>query len=160
MSADHLEKFIKMNAPFVNEQYKAVVGIMVLHNILFNDLENHLSQYDLTYQQFNILRILKGQHPKGVQLNVIRERMLHKQSDVSRLVDRLVSFGLVNKEPDAENRRKLYIHLTPLGWDLIESIAMDDAGFKSLAMALNDEEIQDFNYLLGKMIASLGPSDL
>lgn len=148
-----------MNAPFVNEQYKAVVGIMVLHNILFNDLENHLSQYDLTYQQFNILRILKGQHPKGVQLNVIRERMLHKQSDVSRLVDRLVSFGLVNKEPDAENRRKLYIHLTPLGWDLIESIAMDDAGFKSLAMALNDEEIQDFNYLLGKMIASLGPSN-
>lgn len=146
-----------MNAPFVNEQYKGVVGVLVLHNLLSTDLENHLQQVGLTYQQFNILRILKGQHPKGVQLGVIRERMLYKQSDVSRLVDRLVAFGWVQKEPNPENRRKLYINLTPAGLELIQSIAMEHEGFKSLMKQLSPEEMETFNNLLGKLIAPLVP---
>ncbi len=71
-SNNNLEKLIKMSSSFVNEQYKGVVGVMVLNNLIIQDLENHLSKFKLTYQQFNILRILKGQYPKGVQLSLIK----------------------------------------------------------------------------------------
>ncbi|QLH47072.1 MAG: hypothetical protein HWD58_16460 [Bacteroidota bacterium] len=89
MSSPNLEKHIKLSQPFVNEYYKAVVGVIVLESIILLELERHLSQYSLTYQQFNILRILKGQYPQETQLNLLKNRMLHQQSDVSRLIDRL-----------------------------------------------------------------------
>jgi DNA-binding MarR family transcriptional regulator len=151
-----LEKHIKMNAAFVNEYYKVVVGIIVLNNSILLDLENYLSNFKLTYQQFNILRILKGQYPNGVQLSLIKERMLHKQSDVSRLVDRLVGMGWVSKKVDEENKRKLYIGLSEEGLALINSIDINGIEFKSLMTHLNTSEIKHFNELIGKIISKMG----
>ena len=150
-----LEKHIKMNTTFVNEYYKGVVGIIVLNNSILLDLENYLSNFKLTYQQFNILRILKGQYPNGVQLSLIKERMLHKQSDVSRLVDRLVGMGWVSKKVDEENKRKLYIGLSEEGLALINSIDINGVEFKSLMTHLDDAEIKHFNEIIGKIISKI-----
>jgi DNA-binding MarR family transcriptional regulator len=148
-----LEKYIKMNSHFVNEYYKGVVGVIVVNNIIFQDLEKFLSQYKLTYQQFNILRILKGQYPKAVPLNLLKDRMLHKQSDVSRLVDRLVNMKFVEKKIDDTNKRKLCVGLSELGYEVINSIDVNGDGFKSITQNLSEDDMILFNQLIGKMIS-------
>ncbi len=155
MSSFNLEKLIKMNSPFVNQQYKGVVGIMVLNNLILQDLERHLAKYKLTYQQFNILRILKGQYPNGIQLSVIKERMLHKQSDVSRLVDRLVAIGYVEKKEDELNKRKLHIRLTLEGLELVNSIDVGEDSFKSLLHHIPENDILKFNEIISTIIGRI-----
>ncbi|MBL7754723.1 MAG: MarR family transcriptional regulator [Chitinophagaceae bacterium] len=155
MSSPNLEKHIKLSQPFVNEYYKAVVGVIVLESIILLELERHLSQYSLTYQQFNILRILKGQYPQETQLNLLKNRMLHQQSDVSRLIDRLVAMELVEKKPNSLNKRKLAIKLSMKGLDLIHQIDVNDVAFQSILKKLNHDEVETFNNLVGKLLADL-----
>lgn len=155
MSSPNLEKHIKLSQPFVNEYYKAVVGVIVLESMILLELEHHLNQFALTYQQFNILRILKGQYPQETQLNLLKSRMLHQQSDVSRLIDRLVAMELVDKKPNAMNKRKLAIKLSPKGLDLIQKIDVNDVAFQSILKKLNPEEVEMFNNLVGKLLADV-----
>ncbi|MBK8686371.1 MAG: winged helix-turn-helix transcriptional regulator [Bacteroidetes bacterium] len=152
MSSQNLETQIKLSLPFVNEYYKGVVGVIVLESIFSQHLDQYLSQFRLTYQQFNILRILKGQYPNDTQLNLLKDRMLHKQSDVSRLVDRLVGMELVDKKINELNKRKLSIKLSAKGLELINRIDVNDPAFQSLTSALNRSEIEQFNDLVGKML--------
>lgn len=154
MSGDSLEKIIKLGTPFVNQYYKAVVGILYLETIIIQDLDKHLAQYKLTYQQFNILRILKGQYPKGVKLSLLKERMLHKQSDVSRLVNRLVKQGLVDKKADDLNRRRLSITLSDSGIALINSIEINNEEFKSVTADLSLREVEKVNSIFDKILQS------
>lgn len=155
MSSPNLEKHIKLSQPFVNEYYKAVVGVIVLESIILLELERHLSHYSLTYQQFNILRILKGQYPQETQLNLLKNRMLHQQSDVSRLIDRLVAMELVEKKPNSLNKRKLAIKLGMKGLDLIHQIDVNDVAFQSILKKLDHDEVETFNNLVGKLLADL-----
>jgi|694.fasta_scaffold01266_25 DNA-binding MarR family transcriptional regulator len=152
MSSQNLETQIKLSLPFVNEYYKGVVGVIVLESIFSQHLDQYLNQFRLTYQQFNILRILKGQYPNDTQLNLLKDRMLHKQSDVSRLVDRLVGMELVDKKINELNKRKLSIKLSAKGLELINRIDVNDPAFQSLTSALSRSEIEQFNDLVGKML--------
>jgi DNA-binding MarR family transcriptional regulator len=152
MSSQNLETQIKLSLPFVNEYYKGVVGVIVLESIFSQHLDQYLNQFRLTYQQFNILRILKGQYPNDTQLNLLKDRMLHKQSDVSRLVDRLVGMELVDKKINELNKRKLSIKLSAKGLELINRIDVNDSAFQSLTSALSRSEIEQFNDLVGKML--------
>ncbi len=146
-----LEKLIKLSSPFANPYYKAVVGILYLESRVMQDLDDHLSKFKLTYQQFNILRILKGQYPRGVQLSLLKDRMLHKQSDVSRLVSRLEKLGLVQKNENDLNKRKLSITLSDAGMKLIQSIDVADEKFKSVLSNLSPAEIDHLNILFDKV---------
>ncbi len=157
MSGNSLEKIIKLSTPFINEYYKAVVGVLYLETVILQDLENHLEHYKLTYQQFNILRILKGQYPVGVKLSLLKERMLHKQSDVSRLVNRLANMGLLEKKEDKFSKRKLYIILSDKGLALINSIDVGHDKFKSVTTALNPGEIAQLNLLFDKIMQTQLP---
>jgi DNA-binding MarR family transcriptional regulator len=152
MSSQNLETQIKLSLPFVNEYYTGVVGVIVLESIFSQHLDQYLNQFRLTYQQFNILRILKGQYPNDTQLNLLKDRMLHKQSDVSRLVDRLVGMELVDKKINELNKRKLSIKLSAKGLELINRIDVNDPAFQSLTSALSRSEIEQFNDLVGKML--------
>jgi DNA-binding MarR family transcriptional regulator len=78
--------------------------------------------------------------------------MLHKQSDVSRLVDRLVGMELVDKKINELNKRKLSIKLSAKGLELINHIDVNDPAFQSLTSALSRSEIEQFNDLVGKML--------
>ncbi|MCC7029472.1 MAG: MarR family transcriptional regulator [Chitinophagaceae bacterium] len=152
MHHSSLEKLIKLSTPFVNPYYKAVVGILYLETLIMQDLDKYLARYKLTYQQFNILRILKGQYPKGVKLSLLQERMLHKQSDVSRLVNRLVKTGMVDKKEDELNKRRLYITLSEQGLTMINAIDVDSDLFKSVMVELNISEIEHLNRLFDKIL--------
>ena len=87
------------------------------------EFKNILDQYGLTHQQFNILRILKGSFPEPLSANDIKDRMIFKNSDVTRLMDRLVNKEYIKRAICPSNRRKIDILITPTGLDLLEEIA-------------------------------------
>lgn len=92
-----LEDEIKQKS-FRNEFHKLAVNIIYTHSWLMSKIIYMLSQYDITPQQYNILRILRGQFPSPASVSLLKSRMLDKMSDASRLVDRLVEKGLVEKK--------------------------------------------------------------
>ncbi len=154
-STNQLETYIQLNVPFKSETYKGVVGVILLHSIIAQDLEKHLKQFGVTYQQFNILRILKGQHPTPTRLSLLKERMINKQSDVSRLVDRLYAQKLVHKKNSINNKRVLHIELSDKGLQLVNSIDITDPGFMSILDRLSEKELVSFNNIIGKLVQTL-----
>jgi len=82
---------------FEDNYQKAVINISYTSGWLSNILRPEFEKFNLTQQQFNILRILRGQYPKPATVNLLKERMIDKMSDASRIVDRLVQKGLVSQ---------------------------------------------------------------
>lgn len=140
-----LEDEIRQSA-FADEYHKLVVNILYTHGWLVTLLASVLKKHDLTIAQFNILRILRGQHPAPVTVTLLRERMLDKMSDASRLVERLRAKGLAERASDPEDRRRVAVRITDEGLAVLENIGnfeevMDDvfAGFpEEKARQIND----------------------
>jgi len=113
-------------------------------------LRSHFEKYNLTSQQFNVLRILRGQSPKPATINMIKERMIDKMSDASRIVDRLVQKDLVSRCTNNTDRRAVDIHISEKG---IEILAKMDAEFKTADLFkhnLTEEEANSLSVLLDK----------
>src|SRR3712207_9432786 len=109
-----IEKDIRQ-AKFVSPKQKAMVNILFTYGWIIEKIKNFLSREDITHQQFNILRILRGSHPKPLSTLQIRERMLDKMSDTSRIVDRLVLKGLVKKTICPTDKRLVDVIITEKG---------------------------------------------
>ena len=119
---------------FADEFVKADVNLIFTANWLTSKLGAILKPYDVSIQQFNILRILKGQHPKPAPLNLITKRMLDKMSNTSRLVDKLYKKGLVVRKICEDNRRQVDILITDKGLETCDTLT------KILGKARNDEK--------------------
>lgn len=154
-SRSNVERLIRMSTPFTNERYKAVVGVIILEGIIAQDLQNFLNKYQLTFPQFNIMRILKGSHPKPMHFNTLKERVLHKTSDISRLIVRLQAMGLVDKTPLPENKRIIHISLSEDGLNLINSIDISDQHFNSIMKVFSEKEAVQFNNLVSKLLGKV-----
>jgi DNA-binding MarR family transcriptional regulator len=107
-----IEEAIKQSSAFRNPYHKATVNLIYsgrwiinLHNELFNE-------FGLTIQQYNVLRILKGQYPRALTVKLIQLRMLDKASDASRVVEGLRKKGLVQRELNSEDRRRVDVIIT------------------------------------------------
>lgn len=109
----------------INQKKFASIYAKTRINLLFtcNWLESihakFFKQHGLSHQQFNVLRILRGQHPNAVMLNQITERMIDKMSNATRLVEKLKHKGLVTREVNQKNRRQVDIHITEKGLSLL-----------------------------------------
>src|SRR3989337_3458772 len=106
-----LEEEISQKA-FRNNKHKAIVNIIFSYNWLLKNHFKLLKPYDLTIQQFNILRILRGQYPNPATVKLLKERMLDKMSDASRLVDRLIKKELVTRCINTKDRRAVDIKIS------------------------------------------------
>jgi len=110
-----------------------------------------LKPYGLTWQQFNLLRILRGQQGKPVTMRAISERMLDAQSNASRLVDKLELKGFVTRTTCDQDRRQVRIGLTTQGQDILaEASASTKAYYSSLGSDLSDEEMETLSELLDR----------
>jgi DNA-binding MarR family transcriptional regulator len=105
-------------------------------------------------QQYNVLRIVNGAAKKGITTSEIRERMLDKMSDASRMVDRLESMELLFKQRDRDDRRVLHIYLTDKGQSLVKRL-MEQETIDQLASGVKEESAQQLNELLDAFRASL-----
>jgi len=102
-----------------NPYMKMVVNILRAGKIIDHKVSDVLKKYGVTHIQFNILRILEARMPEKLSLGEIQEGLLFETSDVSRLIDRLVKNGLVDRTYCPNNRRKLEVSITPQGLDVI-----------------------------------------
>jgi DNA-binding MarR family transcriptional regulator len=136
---------------FDSDYHKLAVNILYTSHWLTNLYSDALKPHNLTIQQFNILRILRGQHPKVVNLKLIKERMLDKMSDVSRLVERLREKGLVERKICPTDRRNIDICITNEGLNLLKELDKDIEKFNLFLSNLSMDEIQSLNDTLDKL---------
>ena len=144
-----LEKEI-FSTKFTSQHQKASVNIVFTYNWLNSLIKAELEKFKITNQQFNILRILRGQYPTAATINILKERMLDKMSDASRIVDRLVQKELVTRTVNKKDRRAVDILITQKGLELLERIHVEEAmndGFKS---NLSEDEAKQLGDLLDK----------
>lgn len=107
---------------FRNEYQKAAINLIYTNSWLYEKTKELFASEDITPQQFNILRILRGSYPKPLSTLQIRERMLDKMSDTSRIVDRLITKGLVRKGLCKTDRRLVDITISDKGRKLLERL--------------------------------------
>ncbi|HEX7367420.1 MAG TPA: MarR family transcriptional regulator [Pelobium sp.] len=142
-----IEKEIQ-NTNFVNDYQKASVNIIYTYNWLNGLIKTELSKSKITHQQFNILRILRGQHPKPATINIIKERMLDKMSDASRIVERLVSKKLVTRTVCESDRRAVDIVISEKGLALLAAIKLEEAMTKEFEKNISEEQAKQLSDLL------------
>jgi len=136
---------------FEDNYHKAVININYTQGWLSNTFRCKFEKFNLTAQQFNVLRILRGQFPKPATVNLLKERMLDKMSDASRIVDRLIQKGLVSRCTNTQDRRAVDIRISEQG---LEVLAGMDNEFKTkdvLKKNLTEEEAGLLSDLLDKM---------
>lgn len=135
---------------FRNEYQKARLNILYTNNWLTEKIGIIFDKWDITPRQFNILRILRGEGSPLSTLQ-IRQRMLDKMSDTSRIVDRLVRKGLVRKTANAEDRRLVDVVITPRGKKLLEKIDPLENEMDKMMDQLTETETATLNLLLDKL---------
>lgn len=146
-----IEEAIQQSSAFRNSYHKATVNLIFSGRWIIN-LHNELfSQFKLTIQQYNVLRILKGQYPHALTVKLIQMRMLDKASDASRVVEGLRKKGLVQRELNVKDRRRVDVIITQKGIHLLNSIEERSAEMDSFLSNLNSEEIRILNSLLDKI---------
>lgn len=135
---------------FRTEYQKARINIIYTYNWLSERINSIFDQWDITPRQFNILRILRGEG-KPLSTFQIRQRMLDKMSDTSRIVDRLLKKGLVRKTPNGEDRRLVDVVITPKGKKLLEKIDPFEEHADKIMTTLSEEETKTLNGLLDRL---------
>jgi len=135
---------------FKNEQQKVSINLLYTSNWLINKHKQFFKKHDLTPQQYNVLRILRGQHPKSISTSDIKRRMLDKNSDVSRIVDRLTSKQMVNKSTCPDDRRLVDVIISDSGLSLLNKM---DPEVEQLNenISLSDDDAAKLNSLLDKL---------
>ncbi len=145
-----LEDEIKQKS-FKTPHHRMAVNIMFTGNWVQKILANQIKPFDLSVQQHNVLSILKGQYPNPCTLGLIQERMLDRESNATRLVDKLIGKGLVNRGQCSENRRKVDILITAAGLELLENITKTLKPMDTHFQKLTPEEASLLGELLDKL---------
>jgi DNA-binding MarR family transcriptional regulator len=146
-----LKEEIKQEKPFLSERHKALVNVMYTEGWLRNRTNEILKPFDLTSQQYNVLRILRGSSPKALSTSCIRGRMLDKMSDASRIVDRLHKKGWLEKKTCATDKRLVDVHITKSGLDLLAKIDAPINDMGQLFSSISEEEALALNLILDKL---------
>jgi DNA-binding MarR family transcriptional regulator len=136
---------------FRNDYHKAFVNILFTNNWLLADQSIIFKPFDITAQQYNILRILRGNLPKPATIKFIRTRMLDKMSDASRIVEKLRMKGLIERHTNDDDRRNVDVIITQKGIELLQSLDFMDEAYETKLNALDENEIKQLNDLLDKM---------
>jgi len=145
-----IEEIIKSNVA-MEDAKKVVLNIMVTQNVIAEKFNEVLKPYDLSGEQYNVLRILRGQKGKAANMCVIQERMIAKNSNTTRLIDKLLLKDLVTREVCPENRRKIEVFITEKGLQLLKELdpkVLENE--KIFATNLTEKELIELNTLLEK----------
>ncbi len=137
---------------FANDYQRAMLNVIFTANWLEVGISQLLKKYDMSSQQYNVLRILRGSRPKPLNLLDIQERMMDKMSNATRLVEKLRQKGLLTRIQCPTNRRKVEIEITEKGMEVLKELdpAMDQND-QLLATKLTAEEVKLLGDLLDKL---------
>jgi len=136
---------------FVSERQKANLNIMYTSSWITGKISSVLKPYDISPQQFNILRILNGQKGKPATIKMLTERMIDKMSNTSRLVEKLKMKGLVDRRECEQDRRQVDIFLTDKGFKVMSDCSNEIAKNVEGTLNLTEEEAGILNRLLDQI---------
>jgi DNA-binding MarR family transcriptional regulator len=136
---------------FKSPHTKAVVNIFYTNSWLQTGQMDIFKPFDLTIQQYNVLRILRGQYPNPITVIAIIERMLDKMSNASRLVDKLLLKGLAVRTECPNDRRAVDVKITQKGLDLLEELDVLQSNWENNLKGLSEEEALQLSDLLDKI---------
>lgn len=145
-----LQKEVKA-AKFENIFQQALVNVIFTYHWSTQNVKEALSPFDITQQQYNVLRILRGQYPSPATVNLIKNRILDKMSDTSRIVDRLIQKGYVEKSVNNYDKRAVDIIISDKGLSLLKKMDKEIDFSSFIAPNLTQEEAEQLNVLLDKM---------
>jgi len=146
-----LEKEIDQQKAFGSVYHKPMINVLFTANCLELEHLRTFKQYGITMQQYNVLRILRGCHPRAATIQYVSARMLDRSSNASRLVDKLMVKNLVDRAICPHNRRAVDVVITYKGLDLLSQIDIHEPGWISKANHLSEQEAQTLNTLLDKL---------
>lgn len=137
---------------FKNEYQKVHVNILFTASWLTKRSAEKLKPFKISWQQFNILRILRGLHPESASVKLLTERMIDKMSNASRLVEKLKQKGYVERWECPEDRRRVEVYITDSGLKILEkaSAAME-GDFEAFRERLGEEEVKLLNEMLDRL---------
>jgi DNA-binding MarR family transcriptional regulator len=137
---------------FRNDYHKGLINLAYTTKFLSYDFLNALKCHEVTEAQYNVLRILRGFNSEApLSIGFIKERMLDKDPDVSRLVDKLYNAGLLKREENPADRRQKSVQITQKGLDLLTSMLETEKKVDKLLSNLSPEEVSELNRLLDKI---------
>ncbi len=136
---------------FRNDYHKGIINLTYTNNQLNRNFFKVVQKHGISIQQYNILRVLRGFKQQPCSIGFLRERMLDQSSDVSRLVDRLVSKGFVERAESQADRRQKDVVINQKGLDLLGKMDDCERQIDELLRVLTLEEVQQLNYLLDKI---------
>ncbi|NSL88773.1 MarR family winged helix-turn-helix transcriptional regulator [Chitinophaga solisilvae] len=146
-----LEEELKQ-ARFKDEYQKAMLNVIFTANWLELAIAHVLKEFDLSSQQYNVLRILRGSNPRPLNLLDIQERMMDRMSNATRLVEKLRQKGLLTRTQCEENRRKVEIAITEKGLSLLDTLdPLMSRNHLEITKKITPDEAATLNHILDKL---------
>ncbi|SFF11377.1 MarR family winged helix-turn-helix transcriptional regulator [Flavobacterium xueshanense] len=145
-----IEEVLKSTVP-MNNSKKIILNVLYTQNVITENFSEILKPYEISGEQYNVLRILRGQKGNPANMCVIQERMVAKTSNTTRLVDKLLLKDLVTRKVCPENRRKIEVLITQKGLDILKELDPKVIAHEEFfSKNLSSEEIVQLNQLLEK----------
>ena len=145
-----IEKEIKQSS-FQSNLHKAVVNVIYTEGWISSVFRDIFKNYKITSQQYNVLRILRGRFPDSINPSEIKSVMIDKNPDLTRLCDRLLIMGLIDRFIDAENKRKVNITINEKGLTVLKEIDPIMSEFTNQKFHLDENEAELLSSLLDKL---------
>lgn len=141
---------------FHSEQEKSFVNLIYTAALFEANFNKFIKPFGLSSQQYNVLRILRGQFPNSMSSGDLLSRMIHKMSNVSRLVNKLVEKGYVIRVVNANDKRNILVSITDLGLRFVTDLDKEVAAFQKTFIDLPSSKLKDLNLILDELRSSLG----
>ena len=147
----NVEEIIKTSVSLPPER-RTIIHLFLVYHRMNDALASALKPFGISLQQFNVMRILRGQKGKPANLSTLNERMIHKMSNTTRLVDKLLEKDYVSRKTCPSNRRKVEISLTPRGQSALEEMDREiDSVESKLMEGLSPSQMEHLNTLLNRI---------
>lgn len=140
----------EIKSKFKDEYHKLVVNIHLTSARIGEQMQSEMKRYGITMTQYNVLRILRGQNQKAVSIGLIKGRMIERNSDVSRIIDRLVKKKLIERTENQTDRRQKDVRISDEGLKVLAEMDDFENMIKNKLGHLSVEEVKALNDLLDK----------
>jgi DNA-binding MarR family transcriptional regulator len=159
MATKTIHHEIRQTKPFRSLQEQLVINLMRTTRAIEESWVQYLKRSEgISQSQYNILRILRGARPQAVKISEIADRMITRDPDVTRLVDRLIKQGLVRRERDTEDRRVVLVEITGAGLAMLARLDGPAGVYTEGAMAgLKPQQLKTLDTLLNEIRAGIRP---
>jgi len=136
---------------YKNQYHELIANLHITDGYIFNHFDQKLAPFQLSVQQYSVLRQLQEVYPNTLNAGELKSKMHESNPDMTRLTDRLIKKNLIVRETDPENRRKVMLRLTEESNEFVKQVGLEFQNFESIVNHLTDEEVQTLNTLLIKI---------